>query len=271
MTAVQKGEVMLELIMNQREYFIILSLITLVNVCGSLLEWGTFRSLLKAAHNVKDLHNHSLIKQMKQGYTNSYKLNYNVKNTNVFIEKYLYRYKVMGLPLSFIETLSEKMTLLCSVLCLGVILFQTQKDTTAIAIFYSTGIGLMAVLVQRLVNSFFSSYEKKHQFMILMQDYFDNVLENRLNNHKKDNKKALNIDGDWPPEPQNAEQNAPSEDKALKQAAVALDQTTVKSEESVLDQKVGKAKSASRHMKDKGKETASEEQIVEDIIREFFP
>lgn len=262
---------MIEQIIYQREYYIILTLITLVSVVGSLLEWGTFRSLLKAAHNVKDLNNHTLIKQMKQGYSNSFKLNYNVKNTNAFIEKYLCRYKVMGMRLSFVETLGEKLTLLCAALCLSVIIYDMQQSMPLMAVFYTTSFGLLAVLVQRLVDSFFSSYEKKRQFMILMQDYFDNVLENRLNNHKKDGKKAQNLDAGWPPEPQNMEQEIQSEEKVLKQAAAALDDTNAKTAKTTAKQSERLLKPTGRRAKEKMGERSSEEQIVEDIIREFFP
>lgn len=230
---------MLNMLINQNTYYIMLGVFLMVGVVGEFIQWYAMKKLLSAAKSVKETENHNLIKQMKLGYTNAYKLNYSVNNTNAFIEKYLCRYKIGRFSLSFISSIDEKMILMCGICCVFTIMMTLNSGTQAHNIIFSAGFGVMAVFLLRLASAVFAIGEMREQFVVLMVDYFENVLKNRLSNHKKDNKKIV-----------------PMEEKLPKAPKTKSDaQTFVKPN---VESQTAAAKS-------------SEEAIVEEIIREFFP
>lgn len=241
---------MLNIIMSQKEYCIALCVLLTVALAGKLAEWRTMNKLLHAAKSVKETESHNLIKQMKLGYTNAYKLNYDVNNTNAFIEKYLGRCKVGKFSMSFIGTLDEKIMLLCGIICLISIMSAFYSGVTTENVVIASGLGVLSVFIVRLFSVVFSVEQKRQQFVVLMVDYFENVLKNRLSNHKKDNKKIISAEDRFPknPKPKEAKAVFGESEKAAKAAFG----------ESEPDSQTAAAKT-------------SEEAIVEEIIREFFP
>jgi len=225
--------------MAQKEYCIALGVLLFVAFVGKVSEWRAMKKLLRAAKSVKENESHNLIKQMKLGYTNAYKLNYDVNNTNAFIEKYLTRFKVGKFSLSFISTLDEKIMLLCGISCLVSIMSTVYSGVTIEKIIFLSGFGVLSVFVVRLLSAIFPVEQMRQQFVVIMVDYFENVLKNRLTNHKKDNKKII-----------------PAEDRFPKTPKIKEDKAAFCEPE--IDSQTAAAKS-------------SEEAIVEEIIREFFP
>lgn len=234
---------MLDLIVVMKEYYIALAVFIAIGAAGRMVDWFSMHSLLKASRNVKETENHNLIKQMKLGYTNAYRLNYGVNNTKAFIEKYLVKNKIGKLSVSFVSSLEEKMMLMCGISCLAAVLFSVYAEKGSIQVIFVTGAGVMAVLLLRLFGTFFSSYELKQQFMIYMVDYFENVLQNRLKNHRKDNGR-VSI----------AAENNPKDPKFKPDISVAVGSSV-------------KGQTAAA----KAVEKSPEETIVEEIIKEFFP
>lgn len=230
---------MVNFIMAMKAYYISLAAFLFIGIVSSFAEWNSMRRLLKASRNVKEAENHNLIKQMKLGYTNAYKLNYGVNNTKVFIEKYLAKNKVFKLPSAFVASLEEKMMLLSGISCLVGILVTVYMGKSPQELVFVTGVGIICVLSLRLCGSFFSSYALRQQFMIYMVDYFENVLQNRLHNHKKDSGKIIPVSTVGPKEPKLQNNQNPKE-KAPANTQTAAAQTP-------------------------------EELLVEEIIKEFFP
>lgn len=230
---------MLNFITAQKGYCIVLGVLLLSAFVCKFAEWKTMKGLLQAARSVKENESHNLIKQMKLGYTNAYKLNYEVNNTDVFIEKYLNRCTVGRFSLSFVGTLDEKIMLLCGMACLISIMSAFYLGVSTENIIFASGFGVMSVFVVRLISAVFSVEQIKRQFMVLMVDYFENVLKNRLTNHRKDSRKIIAAEDRFPKMPK------PKEEK---------DDFS----ESEIDSQTAAAKT-------------SEEAIVEEIIKEFFP
>lgn len=65
---------MLDLMFVEKSIHSIGSIIA-IGAAGRMADWFSMHSLLKASRNVKETENHNLIKQMKLGYTNAYRLN----------------------------------------------------------------------------------------------------------------------------------------------------------------------------------------------------
>lgn len=239
---------MKDLLMAGKEYYIFLNVLLCFTVVVQMAGFISMKKLLKAARNVKETENHNLIKQMKLGYTNAYKLSYGVNNTKVFIEKYLMKNKVLGLPMRFIATIDEKMCLCVAIGTIGALLLSVYREQSMLQLIFVTGVGIMYVLALRLVGSVLSAYEMKNEFMVCMTDYFENVLQNRLKNHKRDSGKIISVGGVRPKEPKLHENSDIKEVKPVKETKekVAANRQTAAAQ-------------------------TPEEQIVEDIIKEFFP
>lgn len=230
---------MLDIFWGMRGYYVPMMVMIVLGAAGRIVEWASMQRLLRASRSVKESENHDLIRQMKTGYVNAYRLNYGVRNTRAFIEKYLSRHQVMHLPSSFLATLDDKMMLLCGIFCIWAVVFAARAGRSVMELAIMAGFGISAVLMLRLVGSFFSSKSLKKQFMSYMVDYFENVLQNRLHNHRKDVGKGTALGEERPAGPR------AKEEKRERESVFAASQTA-----------------AARPM---------DELVVEEIIKEFFP
>ena len=89
--------------------------LTGIGALGVLLKLITncvYIRLVKASSNMTASKN-KLIKQMKLKFETFYKLKIGVNNVDIFVDKYVYKYRICGLLLSTWENLSGLMLMIC--------------------------------------------------------------------------------------------------------------------------------------------------------------
>ena len=121
-----------------------------------------------------------LIKQMKLKFETFYKLKIGVNNVDIFVDKYVYKYKICGLLLSTWENISGLMLILCLLIApissiLGVII---GCGESIILYTFFAGVCTSALLI--FVDILFNIPSKRKIIKINIKDYLENYLKVRL-------------------------------------------------------------------------------------------
>ena len=121
-----------------------------------------------------------LVKQMKLKFETFYKLKIGVNNVDIFVDKYVYKYKVCGLLLSTWDNISGLMLIMCLLIApvasiLGLIM-KCGEDNILYTFF--AGVCSSAVLI--LVDNLFNIPSKRQLIKLNMKDYLENYLKARL-------------------------------------------------------------------------------------------
>lgn len=211
-----------------------------VGILSKLAVWISYRRLTKATENMAESKN-TLTRQLKLKFENCYKLNLNVQNVPVFVDKYLQKYKVCGIRVHTANQILQA-SLLVNLL-LGVIscaaVFLTELELRLIVLYAASTV--CAVLVLYLVDYLLDINDKREMVVTNLQDYLENTLTNRLQHEYGEEEKREVL-----PE---------------KETAKLLDQ--------------GKAQTAATRLKVKKqrqpkKDSIDEEEVIREILREFL-
>lgn len=141
--------------------------------------------LILYARFMKDVENigmakTGLIKQIKLKFENCYRLNYGVKNVNVFVDKYLYKYKMAGISLHRIEQILGQSMLMTLLLGSGgaVASFFYGYEVEMVVKYFAVGVFIVIFLA--IIDGITDGEYLHEVLLISLQDYLENSLVNRL-------------------------------------------------------------------------------------------
>lgn len=155
-----------------------------------LLVVCSFNSYVKASGNMKTTKKKVLL-NLKNQFETIYGMDYQVRNTGAYVEKYLLKLRILGLPCQVWEKVSYISVGIVTLLAGIEIFYQyiTNGGTKAmIEIVFSYGITLVCFYV---FYHIFGIKNKKAQIQIQLVDYLENYLANRLL-RTKNTEKVLN-------------------------------------------------------------------------------
>lgn len=151
---------------------------------AKMYEGRVYSILLKAAEN-PDQSEHPFIKQLKLKYRSYYQLDYNIHNTDAFIETSLFRYKKGFMRLKRLQTLNNRIMLLCIIIsCIGVALSVYYRMDSSWIIYHVVA-GAMAVAGLEWLGAQSGNEEKRSMLMISLKDYLENVLVNHIEHSRQ--------------------------------------------------------------------------------------
>lgn len=138
-----------------------------------------FSRLIKASDNMGTTNN-KFTQMMKKKFETCYKLKIGVNNVDIFVDKYVYRYKFGGILLSTWENIGVQILMLClltgSVSSLLGLIYGCGKNE--ILSTFSVGILTSALLI--LIEGFMNNSGKKDVIRLNMKDYLENFFKVRL-------------------------------------------------------------------------------------------
>ncbi len=214
-----------------------------IGVISKLAVWISYRRLTKATENMASSKN-ALTRQLKLKFENCYKLNLNVQNVPAFVDKYLQKYKVMGIRVHTADRVLKATLLLTALVgvaaCAGA---YWQKMGMRQIILYGSA-ALLSALVLGFVDFVLDTADKKAVAVTNLQDYLDNTLTNRLHHEYEDE-----------PAKEAVEQKQPAD--LLQQGKAQVAATNLK------------MKKPKKQKKPKG-DSIDEEEVIREIVREFL-
>ena len=135
--------------------------------------------LLQESENMSMIRSNAL-KQCRQKYVNYYKLNGRMINTSVYVDKFIKKLKLLGIPLTRYLQLSGQM-MFFFILSTGISIFlQLSFGKTLFDMVPYYLISILGLYLYFSVMSFTNLEEKKNLLKINLVDYLDNHLCPRL-------------------------------------------------------------------------------------------
>lgn len=141
----------------------------------------TYKRLLKAAEDMGHSE-HRLMKSLRMKFETCYKLKIGVPNVEIFVEKYLRHYQLLGLRLKTWEVFCNQCMLLAMIGSLGFGIWAMILDLDPKIIFSSLFAGVLGNGIILLFDGMFAISGKRELLRIDMMDYLENVLKPRLEN-----------------------------------------------------------------------------------------
>lgn len=148
-----------------------------------------YSSLVKASEDMAFTES-ALLKQIKLKYANCYKLELYTHQVQAFINRYLYKKRILKIPLYLWEHLGLEMMYISMILgLLGTfvnITYYQQNDLAPLSNAFLTGVLGFALATGLLIfKTVYALETKKHIFYSNVMDYLENILRNKLEQQNK--------------------------------------------------------------------------------------
>lgn len=169
---------MLETIIKHGIIFYVMGAIFGIGVFAKFISHITVRKMVREASEIQKS-NHRLMRLVKSKFEHASMVSDKVQNVKVFVEKYLYEYKVLGVRLETWRSTQKKMVwLLVAVGILGIFAsFQTQGMNEQTFQYFSwTGIMTVLLVVVQMMSDEKSKLYAAENYMV---DYLENVCIHR--------------------------------------------------------------------------------------------
>ncbi|MDO5145901.1 MAG: hypothetical protein Q4D60_02750 [Eubacteriales bacterium] len=139
----------------------------------------SYRSMIKATAQIGKTKKKWLI-SLKKRYEDYHEMNVKVNNVETFVDRLFQRKKVMGFTCSSWLMLERLSIAGCAIAGAAGALAASQqgKELSEVMITYLTGITAACGLL--FLDTFLRASEKRHQVIVNMNDYLENVLENTI-------------------------------------------------------------------------------------------
>lgn len=187
---------MLHIILEEH-YLLYAILVTgLIGLLSRMVLSRTMRRLLREAESMGNT-SHELLLLIKRKYEAGAMVNRNIKNTEVFVERYLRRHQVGGMTLKRIASITYEMMLCAMILgCVGGVGAYFDGMEIRQIILYPAA-SILIVMLLLFCEAFLELDGRMEQLKFIVVDYLDNTMEPRLrlqsdlDNLKRDSKSGL--------------------------------------------------------------------------------
>lgn len=143
--------------------------------------YATYRRLARAAANMGQSE-HRMMKVLRAKFDTCYQLKIGVPNVELFVEKYLRHYRVMGLYIQTWDSFCSLCMLLAMLVSLGGGIFTMLLGMDNRVVFAGLGSGVLGNGVILLFDCLYGIHNKRELLRIDMLDYLENIYKPRLEN-----------------------------------------------------------------------------------------
>ena len=169
---------MLELMLDRHVIYVLMGMSTFAGVVSKVVVGRTLRKLVAAAESMGKS-NHPLMRLVRAKFEHTCMISEKVENVGVFVDKYLYEYRVGGVRLHAWRRLQMAGAGLCLILGgVGAIISYRIKGTTEqTAMIGGTGVAL--ALIVFLVHMLTDEEYRLEAVRNYMVDYLENIYQHR--------------------------------------------------------------------------------------------
>lgn len=176
---------MLEMIMDKKLLFVLMGIFAGIGVADKCVVGMTMKRLVQAAGNMNKS-THPLMRLVRAKFEHACMISDTVENVGVFVDKYLYEYKICGLPLHTVRRLEKICAGLCALTGLAGAFFSYQLygmgDSVLRTGACGVGLGILVWLFHLTTDEEYCLQMAKNY----MVDYLENVC---LHKYEKNNGK----------------------------------------------------------------------------------
>ncbi len=158
---------------------VLLAVICFLGIAGTWMAGRRYRRLIREMENLSGGQS-KYLKQMRNKFETSYRINRGVNNVGLFVERNVGEFRFLGIRLYRLENMAARAGSLAFLLGCGAALFSYREgmaiDTVRLNLALSLLISAAALLYWKNANV----GRRARDFCIHIQDYLENVLANRL-------------------------------------------------------------------------------------------
>lgn len=157
----------------------IIAVFLFLAILNRMIVAGGYRRLLRQAEDMANS-SHPLMKILKRKFDTCYELRLGVNNVDTFVDKYVYKHKILGIYLYTWENLCGQSFVLIMLISIsfGTLAVGYDCGKTAILSTLLTGIGACIVLF--LLDSICNFSVKRDVLKVHIIDYLENICKPRL-------------------------------------------------------------------------------------------
>ena len=169
---------MLELMLDRHVIYVLMGMSAFAGVVSKVVVGRTLRKLVAAAESMGKS-NHPLMRLVRAKFEHTCMISEKVENVGVFVDKYLYEYRVGGVRLHAWRRLQMAGAGLCLILCgVGAIIsYRIKGATEQTAMIGGTGVAM--ALIVFLVHMLTDEEYRLEAVRNYMVDYLENIYQHR--------------------------------------------------------------------------------------------
>ena len=169
---------MLELMLDRHVIYVLMGMSTFAGVVSKVIVGRTLRKLVAAAESMGKS-NHPLMRLVRAKFEHTCMISEKVENVGVFVDKYLYEYRVGGVRLHAWRRLQMEGAGLCLILggVGAIISYRIKGATEQTAMIGGTGVAL--ALIVFLVHMLTDEEYRLEAVRNYMVDYLENIYQHR--------------------------------------------------------------------------------------------
>jgi hypothetical protein len=169
---------MLELMLDRHVIYVLMGMSTFAGVVSKVIVGRTLRKLVAAAESIGKS-NHPLMRLVRAKFEHTCMISEKVENVGVFVDKYLYEYRVGGVRLHAWRRLQMAGAGLCLILggVGAIISYRIKGATEQTAMIGGTGVAL--ALIVFLVHMLTDEEYRLEAVRNYMVDYLENIYQHR--------------------------------------------------------------------------------------------
>ena len=169
---------MLELMLDRHVIYVLMGMSTFAGVVSKVVVGRTLRRLVAAAERMGKS-NHPLMRLVRAKFEHTCMISEKVENVGVFVDKYLYEYRVGGVRLHAWRRLQMAGAGLCLILggVVAIISYRIKGATEQTAMIGGTGVAL--ALIVFLVHMLTDEEYRLEAVRNYMVDYLENIYQHR--------------------------------------------------------------------------------------------
>ena len=189
---------MLEIIVNNRWMYVLAGGVTILGVIGKVVSGLALKRMMSAAENMSKS-NHALMRLVRAKFEHACMVSDKVENVKVFVDKYLYEYKTLGVKLHTWQRMQMMTALLCIVIgLLGAVFEYFVNGMSDDVIRSGTYGGILGILLYL----FHLTTDEKYKLDVIrnyMVDYLENVCRHKYEKaYGKNEKKEIPVQEEIP-------------------------------------------------------------------------
>ncbi|MDY5986318.1 hypothetical protein [Sporofaciens sp. SGI.106] len=169
---------MVEAIMDNRIPYILMGIFTVAGVVSKLVAGVTLKRLVNAAGNMSKS-SHPLIRLVRAKFEHACMISDRVQNVDVFAQKYLYEYKVLGIRLHTLCRIGRGSAWLCLVTGLAGSFVTYRNDAAADQALQIMAAGVGGAVILTVLQMLTDEKYKLEAVKTYMVDYLENVCAHR--------------------------------------------------------------------------------------------
>ena len=169
---------MVEAIMNNRIPYILMGIFTAAGVVSKLVAGVTLKRLVNAAGNMSKS-SHPLVRLVRAKFEHACMISDRVQNVDVFAQKYLYEYKVLGIRLHTLCRIGRGSAWLCLVTGLAGAFAVYQNDAATDQALQMVAAGAGGAVLLTVLQMLTDEKYKLEAVKTYMVDYLENVCAHR--------------------------------------------------------------------------------------------